>query len=199
MRKLLLFVLLFSPFAADLSLAQANAFTIVCDECRDPDDYPDDYVNFAFNQVYGPDGWMNFDQADDFFIANLANQRVYVDIDFLMLGIGVEGLRLPFWPTNLVQVRLALPNGNLYTALRSVFQTSLPVPASADREQSDSNTGDNSSGGGEGGADGEDYEHDDTEGYDWDDLEIEEYEGNTWIEDPDEDGNFDEADWCEEC
>ena len=130
MRKLILFVVLSLPFAADLSLAQANAMDIYCGACRDPVEHPRDYINFAFNQTYGPDAWLSFDQADDFFIVNADNRRVYVDVDFVMLGVGIEGLRLPFWPTNLAQIQIALPNGELYTALRSVFHQSLPVPAS---------------------------------------------------------------------
>lgn len=190
MHRLLLIILLVSPVAAELCLAQANAINIVCTDCRDPNEHPDDYVNFAFNQVYGPDGWMDFHQADDFFITNLQGQRVYVDVDFVMHGLGIRGFRLPFWPRNLVQITLALPNGDLYKALRSVFQTSLPVPYSGN-----THSGDGNADGGEGDDDG----NDEADDYNWDDLDIDGPEGTVTIEDPDADGYFDDADWCEEC
>jgi len=200
MHKLLLFVLLFSPLAAEVVLAQANAINVVCVACRDPHEYPEDFANFAFNQFYGPDAWMSFDQADDFFITNLNNQTVYADADFVLLGFGFEGFRVPFWPTNLVRITLALPNGELYTAFRSVFRTSLPVGPADDGAQSGAG-GHTPSGGSDGGDDEDDeYDgYDEYDEYDWDDLEFDDYEGSTWIEDPDEDGNFDDTEWCEEC
>jgi len=196
MRKLLPILLLLLPLAADICVAQTSPLNIVCEDCRDPHRYPDDFVNFAFNQLYGPDAWLSYEQADDFFITNLDNQTVYVDVDFLFLGIGFRGLRLPFWPRNLLHFTLALPNGTLYTARRSVFQTSLPVPSSSDSEQSDP--------GGDGGEgdEGDDHDNDNYDDYDadeWEEPEYDDYEGITRIEDPDEDGLFEEADWCEEC
>lgn len=195
MRNLLIILLLLSPMAAELSLAQTSPITIVCEACRDPIEYPDDFVNFGFNQVYGPDAWLDFEQADDFYLINLAGDLVYVDIDYLFLGIGFKGLRLPFWPTNKLQITLALPNGKLYVAIRSTFLTSLPVPASPDNEPDDagSNDGAGSHGGGE--AD-DDYNADIDE---WEDPDFEENIGVTGIEDPDEDGEFEEPEWCEEC
>lgn len=194
MRKLLPILLLLLPLAADVCVAQTNAMTIVCEDCRDANDYPDDYINFAFNQLYGPDAWLSYEQADDFFITNLDNQTVYVDVDFLFLGIGFEGLRLPVWPTYLLQFTLALPDGTLYIALRSIFQTSLPVPSSDDSEQSDAGDGGN-----DGGEDDEYDDYDDYDDYDWEEPEFDGYVGITGIEDPDEDGFFDDSEWCEEC
>jgi hypothetical protein len=198
MFRLLLVILLLSPLSADISLAQANAITIMCEDCRHPNEYPDDYVNFAFNQIYGPDAWLSFEQADDFFVTNLDGQNVYVDADFVSLGLGYKGFGLPFWPTNILQFTLALPDGTLITALRSIFQTSLPVPSSPD---DDGGTTDDtaSSGGGSGGDADDEYGDAEEESYNWDDLEFEEYEGYTDIEDPDEFGEFDDDDWCQEC
>ncbi len=201
MRSLLLICVLLSSLAVDVCVAQANSINILCSECRDPHDYPDDFANFAFNQIYGPEAWLSFDQADDFFVTNLDNQRVYVDVDYVFLGVGVEGFRFPYWPTNVLKITLALPNGDLISAFRSIFQTSLPVPASNDSNQDDANAGSSSSGGGDGGGDEDDEEYDDFDAgdYEWEEIEDDDYEGSTWIEDPDEDGNFEDADWCEEC
>jgi hypothetical protein len=198
MFRLLLVVLFLSPLAADIVVAQTNAITILCADCRDPHDYPDDYVNFAFNQIYGPDAWLSFEQADDFFVTNLANQNVYVDADFVSLGLGYKGFGLPFWPTNILQFTLALPDGTLITALRSIFQTSLPVPSSPDDDGSAAESTTSSGGGGGDGGDDDDYDAENDD-YNWDDLEFDENEGYTGVEDPDEFGEFDDDDWCEEC
>ena len=191
MRNLIVLLLVSSPFAASICWAQSHAIDIYCGDCRDPIEHPRDYVNFAFNQVYGPDAWLDFDQADDFYIVNSDNQRVYVDVDYVMLGVGIKGLRLPVWPTNLLKITLALPNGDLHSALRSTFHGSLPVPANSGPSNGDRRSD-------RGGDDDEEYEIRDDD-YDWDDVDLSGLEGNTWIEDPDEDGNFDDTDWCEEC
>jgi len=202
MRKLLLIFVLLSPLAAELCVAQTGAVDIICVDCRDPEQYPDDYVNFAFNQVYGPNAWLSWDQADDMFVTNLDHQRVYIDADFVFFGVGIRGFQLPLWPTNLLQFTLALPSGRLFTALRSIFQTSLPVPATITDLPAD--VDDRSTTGLDDGDSGEDGEESDEGGYDADadereDLEFDDYEGTTFIEDPDEDGNFEEPEWCEEC
>jgi len=193
MRKLLPILLLLLPLAADLCVAQTHVLNIVCEDCRDADQYPDDFVNFAFNQIYGPDAWLSFEQADDFYITNLENQTVYVDVDFLLLGLGFQGLRLPFWPTYLLQITLALPDGTVYTAIRSIYQTSLPVPSSDDNVQTDPGGGD----------DEDDEDEDDYYDYDnddeWEEPEYDDNVGITGIEDPDDDGFFEDPDWCEEC
>jgi hypothetical protein len=192
MRKLSLLLLLMAVLTTPLAYAQAGAIHLVCENCRDPLSYPDDWANFAFNQIYGDDAWMDFDQADDFWIYNLDGDRVYVDVDFVMEGINVFGNELPLWPTNLVQITLALPNGRILEVLRSVFMTPLPVPAPSGpgTEPHD--------GGSESGNDGVD----DSAPFDEDEPpEPPETEvvGTTGIEDPDENGDFPAPDWCEEC
>ena len=129
MRNIIVLLLLLSPLAATDAAAQLGKLTILCAECRDPQKYPEDWANFAFNQVYGPNGWLDFDKADDFYIVNLKGDRVYADIDFVMAGVRIFGLVLPLWPKNMVLVTLALPNGQVIQFLRSVFVHSLPVPA----------------------------------------------------------------------
>jgi len=200
MRKLLPILMLFLPLAADICVAQTRPLTIVCAECRNPQEYPDDFVNFAFNQAYGKDAWLTYDQADDFYVTNLDNQTVYVDVDFVFLGVGFEGFRFPLWPTYILQFTLALPNGTLNTAFRSIYLTPLPVPSSNDSLQDDTTSSSDAGGGDDG--EGDDY-YDDDDGYDgydeWDEQEYDDYEGFVEIEDPDEDGNFSDDKWCEEC
>jgi len=192
MHKLLAALLLISPLLSEISLAQLGATENYCERCRDPYEHPGDYVNFAYDQIYGDDGWMDFDQADDFYISNPDGFVVYVDVDYVMYGFELVGLSLPIWPTNLLQIRLALPNGTIYTTLRGVFHRTLPVPTSQDPAPSDPGGGDN------GGNEGVDDPEDDGNDEEWEPPEIER-NGTVEIQDPDENGDFPDADWCEEC
>jgi len=203
MRNLLLVFVLMSPLAAEMCIAQDGAIEIICTDCRDPENYPDDFVNFAFNQIYGPNAWLSLDQADDMFITNLDLQRVYVDADFVFYGIGIKGFRLPLWPTKTLQFTLALPSGRLFTALRSIFLTPLPVPATGgdiavniDGDLATTSAADE----GDEGDEGDEYDdYFDSDQDEWDEPDDNDYMGFTTIEDPDEFGNFEEPEWCEEC
>ena len=188
MYKLITVLLLTLSMLADTSFAQLGATENYCERCRDPYEHPDDYVNYAYDQIYGDDGWMDFDQADDFYISNPDGFVVYVDVDFVMHGLDFLGTSLPLWPTYFLQIAVALPNGNIYTTQRSVFHRTLPVPTSQDPAPA------SPTGGGDGGDEGVDDPEDDDE--EWEPPEIER-NGNVEIEDPDEDGEFPE--WCEEC
>lgn len=192
MHKLLVALLLISPLLSEISFAQLGATENYCEQCRDPYEHPDDYVNYAYDQIYGDDGWMDFDQADDFYISNPDGFVVYVDVDYVMHGHQLFGLSLPIWPTNLLQITLALPNGTIYTTLRGVFHRTLPVPTSQDPAPSKPGGGDN------GDNEGVDDPEDDGDDEEWELPEIERY-GTVEIEDPDENGDFPDADWCEEC
>jgi hypothetical protein len=191
MRKLLNALFLTMLFASGHAQAQANAGVVYCGDCRDPLKYPDDYVNFAFNQVYGEQGWMDFDQADDFFIQNADGVRVYVDIDFAMHSARFFGIDVPFWPQNMVQITVALPNGLIITAMRSIFMTPLPVPSSdepgADEPEPEYESDD------EGFDEPDDESSPEDDDFEW------EPQGTTGIQDPDENGDFPDDDWCEEC
>jgi len=143
MYKLITVLLLTLSVLADTSSAQLGATENYCERCRNPYEYPNDYVNFAYDQIYGNDGWMDFDQADDFYITNPDGYVVYADVDFIMQGLELFGLSLPMWPTNVIQITLALPNGTMYTTRRSVFHRTLPVPTSQDPAPGDPSGTDN--------------------------------------------------------
>ena len=196
MRSLIL--LLLSVYAlSGAAFAQSGAIQDICEDCRDPLEHPDDWTNFAFNQIYGDEGWMDFDQADDFWIQNLEGDRVYVDVDYVMEGINVFGNELPLWPTNMLQFTLALPNGQILVQLRSIFMTPLPVPSSPPPHAGP----DSPSPSGDGGESGNDGVDEPEPGENEEPAEPPEIEivGTTGIEDPDEDGEFPEPEWCEEC
>lgn len=178
--------------ASPTAQSQLNAINLLCEECRDPIRYTDDWANFAFNQVYGDEAWMDFDQADDFFIYNLRGDRVYVDIDYVMEGFNLIGQRLPIWPKNKLLIELALPNGDIVSYVRSIFMHPLPVPASDDSSEDDPG----SNGGGGGGEADDDDRPDDDDGLPDPDIE---HEGIVEIVDPDEVGEYPDTEWCEEC
>jgi hypothetical protein len=194
MRKLNLLPVLLATVVASTALAQLNAREIFCEMCRDPLRYPDDWANFAFNQVYGDKAWLDFDEADDFFLVNRRGDRVYVDVDYVMKGINVFGKELPLWPKNKLQIELALPNGRIVTYLRSIFMYPLPVPSGSDTGTGSDNTSSGDGSGGHGGEGDDDY---DTE----DDYNHPEVEPNGIVDvvDPDENGEFPDTEWCEEC
>lgn len=195
MRKLIILLLLSAFVLSGSAFAQSGAIRIICEDCRDPHKYPDDWANFALNQIYGDEAWMDFDQADDFWIYNLEGDRVYVDVDYVMEGINAFGKEWPLWPTNMVQITLVLPSGPIIEVLRSIFMTPLPVPAPSGPGSGSDNSG---SGSGESGNDGVDEPEpgEDEEPQDPPDIE---YEGTTGIVDPEPDGEFPEVEWCEEC
>lgn len=201
MRSVLVLLLVLIPLLGSTALAQSELLVVFCEHCRDPNEHPEDYVNHAFNQIYGPDAWMDFDQADDFYIRGPDGQLVYVDVDYVFRGIGIEGLRLPFWPTYELMITIALPNGELRVFLRSIFLSPLPVPANLHDPVPEA-------GGGDSPADGNGSEGDDggdESGTIEDEPEQPDLDGGhgnvgvTGIQDPDEDGNFPDPDWCEEC
>jgi hypothetical protein len=72
------------------------------------------------------------------------------------------------------------------------------VPSSPDDDGSAAESTTSSGGGGGDGGDDDDYDAENDD-YNWDDLEFDENDGYTGIEDPDEFGEFDDDDWCEEC
>jgi hypothetical protein len=194
MRNLILSLLLCLCFVSGTAQAQANAEVVTCEQCRDPLEHPDDYINFAFNQIYGNDGWMNPEQADDFYIENADGVQVYVDVDFVMHGISMFGIDLPIWPENLLQIRVALPNGLVVEAIRSVFMSPLPVPSSSGSGSEGVEPAPVNESGEEGVDELEGPDPEDP--IDPNDIE---FVGTTSIQDPDEDGEFPDADWCEEC
>ena len=189
MHRLIIALLMGLTLCADSSFAQQGATENFCEYCRDPHEHPNDYVNFAYNQIYGDNGWMEPDLADDFYIYNRDGFVVYVDVDFVMTSVDFLGLKLPLWPKNILQFTLALPNGTLYVTRRSVFhRDDLPVPVSGQSGQNDTSDTD--------GEDEDEYESDLED--DWEIPEVENI-GTTGIEDPDEDGNFSDTEWCVEC
>jgi hypothetical protein len=191
------FLLLLAVVATAPVHAQSGAIHVICEDCRDPLAYPNDWANFAFNQIYGDDAWMDLDQADDFWVHNLDGDRVYVDVDFVMEGIKLLGNELPLWPANMVLITLALPDGQILEVLRSVFMTPLPVPAPSGPDMEPESTG-STDGGDDSGNDGVDDPDAGDEEEPWEQPEVDIF-GFTGIEDPDADGEFTDTDWCEEC
>ena len=70
-------------------LAAVDAFAgpmeIKCLQCRDPQLYPKDYGNFAFNQVFGENSWVSLSQGNLLKISNRADRWAMVDLNHTLI------------------------------------------------------------------------------------------------------------------
>ncbi len=76
MRSLLMLVALIIG-----ATAQADLLEVKCLKCRDPQLHPKDYGNFAFNQVFGAEGWVTGSDRSRLKITNLDDRWAVVDLD----------------------------------------------------------------------------------------------------------------------
>lgn len=155
----------------------------LCDVCRDPAEYPMDYVAVAYNGMFGEDPWMRGSQlGTPFRIYNLEGKWVVVWFEGIVFDVNTL---LP----DTMDVRLRLPNGLILTF--SVLQGGPDLPiGDPNSEPADPNschcgTGDDEGDEGEDDSDLEDEppEHPEEPGH----------AGVVEIVDPDEDGYF--PDW----
>ena len=147
---------------------------ILCDDCRDPYEYPMDYVAFGFNAFFGDDPWLFGPNVGwPFRVYNL--EREWVNIWFEDVFNFTPSL-LP----ELLTVMIRFENGRVvpYSVLRD--EPSLPVG----EQESESGSAACGCAGGDDG-DGEYTEPEE----EWE-LEEPERTGSVEIVDPDEDGDF---------
>lgn len=137
-RCILILIALASAAAWSSSvMAQASYPIIVCEACRNPARFPTDYRNFAYNQVFGPDAWLNYDQADFFGIVNLSGQSVFVDvnmdIEFFTFDFGIP-IPLPYPVDVNIQIIVIQENGdqNSYMIDPRAHPDGLPVGSRRD-------------------------------------------------------------------
>lgn len=142
--------------AALLGTASAWADTIpqiYCAECRSTE-HNRDFGNFAFNQVYGPNSWILFDEA---IIINPQGDWVYVDLDFVLeenfiSNIGqFVGIDLGI-PTTKIQIETVTDTvfSDTYLVDLDMVDTTGPLPVPSDCSNGGSDSGD--TGDGDGGA-----------------------------------------------
>jgi uncharacterized membrane protein YgcG len=90
----------------------------MCEACRNAENFPRDYRNFAYNQLFAPDGWMTYEQGDFFQIVNPRGQSVFVDVnmdlDVFTLDVGIP-IPLPYPIAVQVQIILIYENGDQRT------------------------------------------------------------------------------------
>ena len=89
-----------------------------CDQCRDPDQFPRDYRNFAYNQLFAPDATMTYSEGDFFEVVNPQGQSVFVDVNMdlevFTLDMGIP-IPLPYPIAIQVQIILIYENGDQRT------------------------------------------------------------------------------------
>lgn len=114
------------PLAVSNAVA-ADPLRIMCSECRDPSSHPEDYRNFAWNQTFGPNGWLSPSQADKFQIVNLSGIVVDIDMDFVLKTVSF------FYsfsiPDDQVSITVQLPNGDQFVYQIMAGTGELPVGA----------------------------------------------------------------------
>jgi len=95
--------------------AQEDYLTVTCDDCRDIRRNARDYRNFAYNQVFAPDGTMSYDEGDFFRIENPDGQSVFVDmnmdIGLILMDVGLP-VPVPIPTVVNVQIILIYENGD---------------------------------------------------------------------------------------
>ena len=113
MRKLILLsTILFST--------PAWSAAILCADCRHPDQYPKDYGNFAYNQVFGSGAWLTLSQGDRIQVRNPAGQWAYVDLNFVMddspMTVLLGWLSLTLMaPTGAIEISVQSAVGGIFT------------------------------------------------------------------------------------
>ncbi len=117
MKRLPLIAVILLVACAYMTPAQAQrSYPVVdCKACRNPNIFPRDYRNFAYNALFGPEGWMTYEQADFFKIVNSQGQSVFVDmnmnLDVFTLTLGIP-IPLPYPIAIQVQIILIYENGD---------------------------------------------------------------------------------------
>jgi hypothetical protein len=159
---------------------------VVCVDCRDPYEYPMDFVAFGYNAFFGEDAWLFASNLDwPFRIYNLDGDWVAVWFENILFD-------MPSLLPDLMQVMLRFENGQIvaYTVLQD--GPDMPVGAESESEP-ESGSADCGCGDGEEGDD--EYEESEEEWeWEWEESEL---TGEVEIVDPDEDGEFDDY-WDEE-
>lgn len=158
---------------------------ILCDRCRDFDEYPMDVVAVIYNAFFGDDPWL-FDSNISFPIRVYALDRSWVLVWFEGIFFDVPTL-LP----DLMDVVVRMPDGQVlrFTLMQGGPDLPFGDPYVPPQPGSAGNCGC----GGGGGGDDDDYE----EPEDLEDIEFDDdRDGVVDIIDPDEEGDFPE--WEEE-
>lgn len=144
--------------------------TLICDSCRSPYEFPKDYGNYLYNQVFGPDASLSISEANQVKICNPSGQWAMVDIDMILgsTGLDIDGGLLGFAvnvPTGELRIKVQDPAGTMTeydvfwnsppldvggepyeSPTEEATVTSDPEPTSSDPVES---TGTTSGGGGE--------------------------------------------------
>ena len=163
--------------AGDIFAADEFFPGLMCGECRDPGTYPVDFAAFSFNAYFGESAWgWGMQLGIPFRVYNLAGDWAVVWFKHVFME------RYSFLPDTIIIV-VRLRTGEILRVEVLEQGPDMPIGYLGPNTSGDS-----------GGDDGDDY--DDLNDDDSGDMEIDEHTGTVEIEDPDEDGKFE--DWLEE-
>ena len=96
----------------------ADLLEIKCPACRDPHTHPEDYGNFAYNQVFGANPWLTLEEAGKLLITNLDDRYAVVDMDHVLQDTPFS-IRIPLLavdmvvPTDEISIKVFSDTGGL--------------------------------------------------------------------------------------
>ena len=153
---------------------------IMCHECRDPMQHPEDYAALIYNGFFGDEPWLLGWKL------GLPIRIYYAHMDYVLVWFEGALFDTPSLLPNLLDIRMRLPNGVVITLtlLQEGPDMTIGEPASGDPVCAPN----------EGSAGNEDDDYEERE--EIEEIEFDEPVGHVEIVDPDEDGEF--PDWEEE-
>jgi hypothetical protein len=85
----------------------ADLTEVRCGQCRDVYEHPQDYGNFAYNQVFGSNPTLSFAQGDIMKVVSPSGQWAVVDLNFVSNQTGLS------FSIYFLYYSLAVPNGRI--------------------------------------------------------------------------------------
>ena len=76
-----------SIFLLCCNSAWSGLIEVACEECRNPEEYPRDFGNQAFNQLFGCNQWLTLAPGDQLKIINLNGESAIVDLNSVVTGL----------------------------------------------------------------------------------------------------------------
>lgn len=98
---------LFLSIILSSGTAWAEPTSVACDLCRDVYQFPDDYANHAYNQVFGEDPVLSFIEGDTMLVVATNGQWAIVDLNYILEPTG--------WSLSILILShaISIPNGRI--------------------------------------------------------------------------------------
>ena len=111
-------LLVATPFTAWASSETTGRETVLlCEACRDPQEYPRDFGNYVFNQTTGADPALTMSEANQVLVCNAAGQWAMVDLDFVLTSTGL------LFQFGWIAMNLSLPSSDIRISVQDAAGT----------------------------------------------------------------------------